>query len=183
MRGKIPNPTTQEKINRAFDFYASLGDDRRSLDLVAKEFGAGLRTVKDWSVQDNWQKRLDQRMQAVEKEAEAKFVRFYARQRFEYLKAIHNKLKRTIEKDEKEQSTYASDKDTFEAVKTVNVMIGKPTEFTQTKQEITGSLEMEPTDTGESLFDIARKCGDETLTELENVFAKITKLRRSRGLD
>lgn len=64
---------TKEKLE-AFEYYYQLGKTR-TLEKVAKKFGKNLSTIKRWSRQFDWQKRIDERDRAIaERAAELKDV-------------------------------------------------------------------------------------------------------------
>jgi hypothetical protein len=46
---------------KAFDFYYSLGDERRSLRQVARKYNVTLTAVNNWNKAFNWQARVAQR--------------------------------------------------------------------------------------------------------------------------
>lgn len=56
--------TEREHQQRAFELYYSQGG-KRSLDRVAKELGVAVATVKSWSRQFQWSKRLAERDAAI----------------------------------------------------------------------------------------------------------------------
>lgn len=173
-RRPIPkgSPTTQEKANRAYDYYFALGKVR-SLQKVSSALKIGLRQLKDWSARFSWQERLEADLAEIDRQATRKTLRSIATQRAQYTIGLHNGLVKFFTGLTKGDINIETIGEMSVALQNLRLEMGQSTENLDIKTSATAA----PTES--NIFQVAKEMGPEAEVKLNELVGEITRRRRA----
>ena len=163
----------RERINRAFEIYWNLGDNRTHQE-VADRLKLSKRAIDKYAVKDNWTGRIIQRENFRTEESNRQALQQIRREESQKTIALHNQQIKFLKRDVPIQDY--SEYDTVD--KNISRKLGLPTDHIRQDQNITGEVVLSRKDSNDDLFVLAKQYAPQLEQELYDAFTRLLDVER-----